>query len=154
MMAVALWSCVPVALWPHSAPVLANARPGASLGHDFMTLRAISWLLWPYGPMLLCFYGSTALAIQGSCHIRQWPYKALAISGTCHVRHLPCKAILVSLSLLCPPTLPLGEEFQPNSNQIPTKFQPNSNRIPTEFQPIFRNFSLLLTNPAPWRLST
>ena len=29
MMAVALWSCGPVALWPHSALVLASARPRA-----------------------------------------------------------------------------------------------------------------------------
>ena len=40
MMAVALWPCGSVALWPRSAPVLASARPGASLG---LRLRAHSY---------------------------------------------------------------------------------------------------------------
>ena len=37
------------------APVLANARPGASLGHDFMTLRAFPGF---HNPMALWFCGS------------------------------------------------------------------------------------------------
>ena len=55
MMAVALWSCGPVALWPHLALVLASARPRASLGHDFMTLRAFPGF---HNPMALRFCGS------------------------------------------------------------------------------------------------
>ena len=86
---MALWFFASMVLWPRSAPVLANARPGASLRHDFMTesLFLAFMALWPYGSVLLWFYGT--------CHTRQLPYKAMAIEGTCHIRHLPYKALAI-----------------------------------------------------------
>ena len=68
---MALWPYGSVVLWlhglawprssltlvpgPRPAPVLDNAHPGASLGHDFMTLRAFPGL---HNPMALWFSGS------------------------------------------------------------------------------------------------
>ena len=50
-----LWFCGSVVLWvirPRLAPVLANARPRALLGHDYMTLRAFPGF---HNPMALWF---------------------------------------------------------------------------------------------------
>ena len=44
---VVLWFCGLVVIWPRSAPVLASARPGASLGHDFMAFSGFSRLFCP-----------------------------------------------------------------------------------------------------------
>ena len=41
MMAVALWSWGPVALWPCSALVLASAHPRASLGNTLACVRHV-----------------------------------------------------------------------------------------------------------------
>ena len=42
-----LWFCGSMVLRPRSAPVLASARPGTSLGHDFMTFSGFSRLFCP-----------------------------------------------------------------------------------------------------------
>ena len=44
---VVLWFCGSMVIRPHSAPVLASAHPGASLGHDFMTFSGFSRLFCP-----------------------------------------------------------------------------------------------------------
>ena len=49
---MALWFYGSVVLWFHG---LANARPGASLGHDFMTLQAFPGF---HIPVALWFCGS------------------------------------------------------------------------------------------------
>ena len=64
-MAVALWSCGPVALWPHWALVLASARPRASLG--------LARLLWSAGRAHTALvvrrwhaHGSSGLQVAGA----------------------------------------------------------------------------------------
>ena len=42
-----LWFCGSMVLRPRSAPVLASACPGASLGHDFMAFSGFSSLFCP-----------------------------------------------------------------------------------------------------------
>ena len=44
---VVLWLSGSMVLRARSAPVLASARPGASLGHDFMTFSGFSRLFCP-----------------------------------------------------------------------------------------------------------
>ena len=121
---MALWFCASMVLWPRPAPVLAR-----TWFHDSESLFLAFMAHWPYGSVLLWFYGT--------CHTRQLPYKAMAIQGTCHIRHLPYEAILVFYVFFAHRPCPLVR----NSNRIPTKFQPNLNQISTEFQPNFNRIS-------------
>ena len=52
--------CGSMAIRPRLAPILASARPGASLGHAFMTLRPFLGVFYFYGPLVLRFSGYTA----------------------------------------------------------------------------------------------
>ena len=75
-------------------PVLANARPGASLGHDFMTLQAFPGF---HNPMALCFCGSMvprprsapvlASACPGASHNQDfmtfWGFEAFFVHWPC-----------------------------------------------------------------------
>ena len=83
-MAVALWSCGPVALWPYSALVLASARPRASLG-------GLAQLLWSAGR------AHTALVVRRShVHGSSGPHVARTrlhwTTGRACIAHMVCRS--------------------------------------------------------------
>ena len=83
---------------PRSAPVLANARPRASLGHDIMSLRAFPGF---HNPMALWLFGSMVPRPRSA------PVLASARPGASLEQDF--MTFWGFRSLFCPLALPLGE---------------------------------------------